>query len=203
MLQVYDQIKRMANAVVDAWDDTNHLLRTSATIDVTTVDIAQEVGGNLEAAATVLGAKTGAALDADGTGTIQQYLRGLLKAFLARIPTLGQQTAAGSVSVTLATDSSLRTGLVPTLGTIVYFAVSGTSADSGTIATAGTYELEANVACYYRVNAATAGSAAVAATAPARLLMAGERRQVAVGANGAIVAITTGGGGVLGYGLVS
>ena len=105
MLQVYDQIKRMANAVVDAWDDTNHLLRTSATIDVTTVDIAQEAGGNLEAAATVLGAKTGAALDADGTGTIQQYLRGLLKAFLARIPTLGPQTAAGSVSVTPAVDA--------------------------------------------------------------------------------------------------
>jgi hypothetical protein len=86
--------------------------------------------------APVLGVTTGAALDADGPGTHQQYLRGLLKAFLARvpidpakesgkltdiasrlidgassaasllasilarIPTLGPQTAAGSVSVT-------------------------------------------------------------------------------------------------------
>lgn len=35
----------------------------------------------------VLGSTLGAALDADGTGTIQQYLRGLLKAFISRIPT--------------------------------------------------------------------------------------------------------------------
>lgn len=49
--------------------------------------VAKEAGGNLAASATVLGATTGAALDTDGTGTIQQYLRGLLKAFLARIPT--------------------------------------------------------------------------------------------------------------------
>lgn len=50
--------------------------------------------------APVLGVTSGAALDADGAGTLQQYLRGLLKAFIARIPVIGPQLASASMSVT-------------------------------------------------------------------------------------------------------
>jgi hypothetical protein len=137
----------------------------------------------------VAGTTSGAAVITDANGTIQQYLRGLVVKLLL----VGLES----------TQLLVRKAVAPSLGTVVYVSVSGTSADSGTIATAGTYELTANVACWVRVNAATAGDAAVAATAPTVLLPAGDRLQVAVGANGAIVAITTGGTGVLGYQLVS
>ncbi|HUW12875.1 MAG TPA: hypothetical protein VM537_24315, partial [Anaerolineae bacterium] len=68
--------------------------------------LAKEAGGNLAATSTVLGATDDASIDADAAGTIKGALRGLAKAFFARIPAIGPQAAAASMSVTPAIDEA-------------------------------------------------------------------------------------------------
>jgi len=58
--------------------DTDARTKVATTGTIAEGDIAVAVQ------APILGVTTGAALDTDGAGTIQQYLRGLLKAYLAR-----------------------------------------------------------------------------------------------------------------------
>jgi hypothetical protein len=62
-----------------------------------------------------LGLTTGAALDADGEGTIQQYLRGLLKAFLAGG---GPQRKLGATTTQTidATERILNTATLSSVG---------------------------------------------------------------------------------------
>lgn len=55
--------------------------------------------------ASVLGLTTGAALDADGPGTIQQFARSLFKAFLARTPNPGVSKVCDSAVVSCAAGS--------------------------------------------------------------------------------------------------
>ena len=73
----------------------------SVTIDSSA--LALESGGNLAASATVLGTTADASIDSDAAGTIKGALRGLAKAFFARIPaSLGPKAPSQSLSVTLA-----------------------------------------------------------------------------------------------------
>jgi hypothetical protein len=141
-----------------------------------------EGGLALAVQAPVLGATTGAALDADGTGTIQQYLRGILKYILARLPALGPQTAATSMSVTpdsgnaawaasgLAKESTLL-GLL----SLDLSAAGGTplaydaTAKTAQLA-AGKYALHSTTAC----NVRTGPQATVVATTSEYLLSANE-----------------------------
>jgi len=119
--------------------------------------------------------------------------------FFATLATIAARLlSTGSVSAANLLES-IRKAVSPTLGTVVYRTVSGTSAETAALAV-GTYEIKCDVACWYRVNAAASGDAAVANTAPAVLLCAGEVVQVPVTASGVIVAITsTGATGYLGY----
>jgi hypothetical protein len=94
----------------------------NAGTNLNTSALALETGGNLAAAAARLlsagtvaaadllasilataGATSGAAVVTDAAGTLQQYLRGLVTLVAARIPAIGPQTAAASLSVTPAT----------------------------------------------------------------------------------------------------
>jgi len=159
----------------------------------------RSAGGAAQTCSIAVHSKKAGAL-ASISSLVLSAISALLTLINAKLPAIGPQPAGSSMSVT--PDSAWRLVLNPTLGTVVYLTISGASADSGALA-AGTYLLTCDVACWYRVNAATAGAAAVAKTAPARLLLVGDSAQVVVGASGAIVAITTGGTGVLGYQLVS
>lgn len=54
-----------------------------------------------------LGTSTGAAVITDANGTVQQYLRGLVKLFITRLPaSLGQKAMSASLPVVLANDQS-------------------------------------------------------------------------------------------------
>ena len=67
-----------AGANKAAVDASGHLQ-----VDINDSLLALETGGNLAASAAVLGTTTGAAIDTDASGTIQQYLRGLVKQWVA------------------------------------------------------------------------------------------------------------------------
>lgn len=76
--------------------------------------------------APVLGMTTDAAVTTDAAGTLQQYLRGLvvhLVALLARIPVIGPQLAAASMSITPATDAEFDVSLVDPADTVLLNAV--------------------------------------------------------------------------------
>lgn len=150
--------------------------------------------------APVLGVSSGAALDADGSGTLQQYLRGLLKAFLARIPVLGSQLAAASLSVTPASDGRLAGLCViadPVLGTDVYLAVTGASAELGADLPVGNYLLCATVDLTFAVTNAGGGGSAVSLTSPGIFLPAGSFFGLRLPAAKRIAAITGGAAGSL------
>lgn len=111
----------------------------------------------------------------------------------ARLPAIGPQTAAASMSV------------VPidlTLGTSAFLAVSGVSARTADLA-AGRYLLKPLIDVCYRINASGSTDAAVWCTAPAISLLAGERHIINLSANQRIEAITAGGSGHLEYTTVS
>lgn len=68
---------------------------------------ALETGGNLAAAATVLGATADAAVTSDTTGTIGAKLRGLVKWAFERMPaSLGSKLSAASLPVVIASDQA-------------------------------------------------------------------------------------------------
>ena len=77
---------------------------TAALAKVGLVTGIAETDNALAVQAPVLGVTTGAALDADGTGTHQQYLRGLLKAFLARVTACNTGAIAGAVTANAGTN---------------------------------------------------------------------------------------------------
>jgi len=101
---------------------------------------------------TVQGVTTGSAVVTDAAGTLQQYLRGLVKLFAARIPALGQGAAAASVPVVLASDylpgSINAKGNVPVQITIS----DGTSTQSAALPV-GNYIATSNIDVALRVAA--------------------------------------------------
>ena len=73
---------------------------TPGTTDSVTVATAQGAGA-------AIGATTGAAVITDANGTIQQYLRGLIKQWIASTLTLASQAYAAAVSLTRTADTAL------------------------------------------------------------------------------------------------
>lgn len=157
---------------------------------VTVVNVAKEVGGNLELIASrlyssglvsaanllssilsVSGTTTGAAVVTDNDGTLQQYLRGLVTLLLAL--------------------NNLSDG--PVLGTSVYLTVSGVSAELGADITAGEYLIFCTCDVTFAITAAGGGGSVVWATSPGIILSAGVFLPFRLTASQRIAAITTGG----------
>ncbi len=146
--------------------------------------------------APVLGATAGAALDADGPGTLQQYQRGLLKAFLARIPSdpakesgvlttiNGKITACNTGAVIVYSQQQLGVGAVVAIG--------AASALSTQLAI-GRYRMSGNGDCWFIQG--TNAVVAIANTAGHAFLGAGSIDEIVVtdiAANGYIACIRDG-----------
>jgi len=102
-------------------------------------------------------------------------------------------TAIASALSHLATEVTQS----PTMGTSVYLAVSGASAAFAADFAAGKHILRADIDVSYRINAAGVTTAAVWETSPAIWLQAGDTDVITIAADKRIVAITSGGSGVL------
>lgn len=104
-----EQAIQAAVQVMDDWDESDrakvNIIAGQAGISAGAGAVAANTPRVTHASddptATVLGATTGAAVTSDATGTLQQYLRGLVVLFAARFPVLGQALAAASVPVVL------------------------------------------------------------------------------------------------------
>lgn len=95
----------------------------NAGTNLNTSTLALEAGGNLAAVLATAGATTGAAVVTDANGTIQQYLRGLVKNWASA---LGAGTAAAALRTTLASDDPAVATLGATTGAAVITDANGT-----------------------------------------------------------------------------
>lgn len=106
---------------------------------------------SVAATAAVAGTTGGAAVITDANGTLQQYLRGIVKLLITILPaSLGQKVKASSLAVTLASDQDT-------------LAVSLASVPSHNVTNAGIFDVQATVAA----GATTIGKAEDAASANA------------------------------------
>ena len=155
LLKEWDLVKKLYDAIVDTWDSTNHTLRTDAEIDVHGADIASQT----TLAAVLAKIVAAPALEAGNLATIAARLLSsgtvaaadLLASILARIPTLGPQTAAGSVSVTPASNSgnfpTAEKGpeIYPTRSAAVVIAIANANSTQSAALPTGLYEVTANL----------------------------------------------------------
>lgn len=131
--------------------------------------------------APVLGATTGAAVVTDANGTLQQYLRGLVKLFVAE--DFATQTTLAAL---LAAVNDY-----PTIATPTVLSVSGTSAATGAAVSAGKYILTADIDICW-----TTAASPTAVWQTSKFLPAGVPMPVTLPAE-KVAAITGGGAGKL------
>lgn len=80
---------------------------TNTKLDTLHVDLATTLAGLVDGLEGILGTTSGAAVITDANGTVQQYLRGLVKRW---VDALGTGTASAALRTTLATDVGLPAG---------------------------------------------------------------------------------------------
>ncbi|TGQ95430.1 hypothetical protein EN851_07890 [Mesorhizobium sp. M8A.F.Ca.ET.208.01.1.1] len=80
---------------------------TNTKLDTLHTDLATTLAGLVDGLEGILGTTSGAAVITDANGTVQQYLRGLVKRW---VDALGTGTAAAALRTTLATDVGLPAG---------------------------------------------------------------------------------------------
>jgi hypothetical protein len=83
------------------------LASTNTKLDTLHTDLATTLAGLVDGLEGILGVTSGAAVVTDANGTLQQYLRGLVKRWA---DALGTGTAAAALRTTLATDVGLPAG---------------------------------------------------------------------------------------------
>ena len=154
----------------DGTDRSNLLpVTANAGTNLNTSALALETGGNLATTAATLGATTGSAVITDANGTIQQYLRGLIKQWIAGTLALGiGQNTIGNVGGKTATVTNTLSIAGSTYGTnysvggIQTFANAFTSTGSGVLQAVSvtTAAAESNVLSFVVFNANPANAIA-------------------------------------------
>lgn len=129
---------------------------------------------SLSSGSAVLGSVADASIDADAAGTIKGALRGLCKAFFARIPLPGPHTAAESLSVVPAG------GATAAVTSVVAAVADTTLLAANAVRLGAVVTNDGTAVCYLKLGTGAS------ATSYTRKMLAGECYEVPFGYRGAI-----------------